>query len=158
MALFKRKDKSFYAFATGETIEMEKVPDEVFATKMMGEGIAILPVDGKITAPCAGKVSVVMDKSKHAVGIENTDGMEILIHVGLDTVNLMGEGFETHVEVGDVVEKGELLISFDKKALEEKGINLITMLVVVNDNGHTLKDYVHNQKVTAISSKIVSYK
>ena len=68
---------------------------------MMGDGIAVIPDDGKIYAPCNGKISMVMDNTKHALGIETEDGMELLIHVGLDTVNLMGEGFATHVSAGD---------------------------------------------------------
>ena len=88
MGFCKKKTKALYAMANGQSIAIEDVPDEVFATKMMGDGIAIQPKEGKIYAPCNGKVTMVMDNTKHAVGIENEDGMEILIHVGLDTVNL----------------------------------------------------------------------
>lgn len=103
MGFFKKKNKAFYAMANGKSVAIEDVPDEVFATKMMGDGIAIQPIEGKIYAPCNGKVTMVMDNTKHAVGIENEDGMEILIHVGLDTVNLGGVGFEVFVQVGDQV-------------------------------------------------------
>ena len=79
MGFFKKKTKALYAMANGHSVAIEDVPDEVFATKMMGDGIAIQPKEGKIYAPCNGKVTMVMDNTKHAVGIENEDGMEILI-------------------------------------------------------------------------------
>lgn len=158
MGFFKKKTKAFYAMANGKSIAMEDVPDEVFATKMMGEGIAIQPNEGKIYAPCAGKVTMVMDNTKHAVGIENEDGMEILIHVGLDTVNLGGEGFEAFVQVGDVVKPGDLLIQYDKQKFEADGINDITMLVIVDPKGHTLTKYYVNEDVQIINSPIIEYK
>lgn len=158
MGFFKKKTKAFYAMANGKSVAMEDVPDEVFATKMMGEGIAIQPNEGKIYAPCCGKVTMVMDNTKHAVGIENEDGMEILIHVGLDTVNLGGEGFETFVQVGDAVKPGDLLIQYDKQKFETDGINDITMFVVVDAKGHTLIKYHTNEDVQIINSPILEYK
>lgn len=158
MGLFSKKQKALYAMCNGKTVAMEEVPDEVFSTNMMGEGIAIQPNEGKVYSPCNGKVSLVMDSSKHAVGIENTDGMEVLIHVGLDTVNLLGEGFETHVCVGDIVEAGDLIVSFDKAGLEEKEINDITMLVVVEPGGHSLTKFHCNQDVHVKDSPVIEYK
>lgn len=158
MGFFKKKTKVFYAMANGKSVAMEDVPDEVFATKMMGEGIAIQPSEGNIYAPCQGKVTMVMDNTKHAVGIENEDGMEILIHVGLDTVNLSGEGFETFVQVGDVVKPGDLLIQYDKQKFEIDGINDITMLVVVDAKGKTLTKYHVNEQVQIKDSPIIEYK
>lgn len=158
MGFFKKKNKCLYAFANGTTIAMEEVPDEVFSTKMMGEGIAIMPNEGLIYAPCKGKVSMVMDNSKHAVGIENEDGVEVLIHVGLDTVNLLGEGFETHVQVGDNVENGDLIISFDKDLLSKKGLNDMTMMVIVEPNGHSCTKFYCNQEVSIKDSGVIEYK
>ena len=119
----KKKNKVLYSMANGRSVAIEDVPDEVFATKMMGDGIAVIPDEGKIYAPCNGTISMVMDNTKHALGIKTEDGLEMLIHVGLDTVNLLGEGFETHVTTGNQVETGELLISYDKDKLEKEGIN-----------------------------------
>ncbi|MEG0548729.1 MAG: PTS glucose transporter subunit IIA [Coprobacillus sp.] len=158
MGLFSKKTKAFYAMANGTSVAIEDVPDEVFSTKMMGEGIAIIPSDGKIHAPCAGKVTMLMDNTKHAVGIENEDGIEVLIHVGLDTVNLMGEGLQAHVEVGDELEVGDLLISYDKDKLTSEGINDITMLVVVSDNNHKMTKFHTNQQVSIKKSTLIEYK
>ena len=158
MGFFKKKTKSLYAMANGQSIAIEDVPDEVFATKMMGDGIAIQPKEGKIYAPCNGKVTMVMDNTKHAVGIENEDGMEILIHVGLDTVNLEGEGFDTFIQVGDEVKIGDLLISYDKAGFEQKGINDITMLVIVDPKDYKITEYCSHQDVTIQTSAIIKYK
>ena len=87
LKLFKKKEKQnkvLSSMANGKSVAIEDVPDEVFSTKMMGDGIAVIPDDGKIYAPCNGKISMVMDNTKHALGIETEDGMELLIHVGLD--------------------------------------------------------------------------
>lgn len=158
MGLFKKKNKVIYAMANGQSVAIEDVPDEVFATKMMGDGIAVKPSEGYIYAPCAGKITMVMDNSKHAVGIENEDGMELLIHVGLDTVNLAGEGFETFVQVGDDVQVGDLLISYDKEKFDKEGINDITMLVLVNQNNHKVMNYHINEEVSIKTSPIIEYK
>lgn len=158
MGFFKKKNKAFYAMANGKTVAIEDVPDEVFATKMMGDGIAIQPSVGQIYSPCTGKVTMVMDNTKHAVGIENEDGMEVLIHVGLDTVNLEGEGFEAFVKVGDEVKPGDLLISYDKEKFDADGINDITMLVLVDSKNHTVIKYHPNEDVQITTSPIIEYK
>lgn len=158
MGFFKSKDKGFYAFVSGKTIAIEEVKDDVFSSKMMGEGIAIIPNEGKLYAPCSGRVIVVMEGSQHAIGIENTEGMEILLHVGIDTVELNGEGFTPHVKVGDLVEKGELLMDFDQTIIKEKGYDDITIMIVTNTNSHTLTQLVVGQEVEANTSVIVKYK
>ena len=161
LKLFKKKEKQnkvLSSMANGKSVAIEDVPDEVFSTKMMGDGIAVIPDDGKIYAPCNGKISMVMDNTKHALGIETEDGMELLIHVGLDTVNLMGEGFATHVSVGDSVETGELLISYDKTDFVTKGINDITMLVIVENGGHEITKYNINENVHIVESPLIEYK
>lgn len=84
--------------------------------------------------------------TKHVVGIENEDGIEVLIHGGLDNMNLMGEGLQTHVQVGDELEVGDLLISYDKEKLTSEGINDITMLVVVSDNNHKMTSLIRINK------------
>lgn len=159
--LFKKKqpqNKVLFSMANGKSVAIEDVPDEVFSTKMMGDGIAVIPNDGKIYAPCNGKISMVMDNTKHALGIETEDGLEMLIHVGLDTVELMGQGFTTHVETGDSVETGQLLITYDKDDFNAKGINDITMLVVVEPGGHEIVKYHTNEDVHIVSSPLIEYK
>lgn len=154
----KKKNKAIYAFANGKTVAIEDVPDEVFATKMMGDGIAIIPLCGKIYAPVSGTIKMVMETSKHAVGIVNEDGIELLIHVGLDTVNLEGQGFNTHVQVGDRVKPGDLLISYDKDYLNNKGINDITMLVLTDPKDYKYTEFHTNIDVKIVESPIIEYK
>ena len=129
---FKKKEKGLKAFTTGSIVPITSVPDEVFSGKMMGDGIAIQPTSNTIYAPCNGKIAVVMNGTEHAVGITLENGMEILIHVGLDTVNLTEKLLHAHVKVGDTVTCGDTLITYDKEALKNKGINDITMLVILN--------------------------
>ncbi|MEG1462259.1 MAG: PTS glucose transporter subunit IIA [Anaerorhabdus sp.] len=158
MGLFKKKGKILYAMANGQSVPIESVPDEVFSTKMMGNGIAIVPEDGNLYAPCDGEISMVMEHTLHAVGLVNDDGMEILLHIGLDTIELMGEGFRAHVSQGDYVHAGDLLIDYDKEFINEKKINDITMLVIVEENGHTPIAYHIQPLVQAKTSKLIEYK
>ena len=146
--IFKKKENHvLYSMANGKSVAIEEVPDEVFATKMMGDGIAVIPTEGKIYAPCDGVVSMVMDNTKHAVGIVSDTGLEMLIHVGLDTVELMGEGFTTHVSAKDKIEKGDLLISYDHNDFISKGINDITMLIIVDPKDYQIVSYNTKQNV-----------
>lgn len=115
----------------GQIVHLEDVNDEVFSSKMMGEGIAILPADGKVYAPVSGEVSVMMD-SNHAVGLVSDNGAEILVHVGLDTVELNGEGFISHVQKGDHVNAGDLLIEADLEKIKSHDYDTTTIIVVTN--------------------------
>ena len=115
----------------GEVVPLEKVNDEVFSSKMMGDGIAILPSDGKVYAPVAGAITVAMD-SNHAVGIQSDEGAEILIHVGIDTVEMKGEGFKSYVKQGDQVAVGDLLLEADLNAIKEHEYDTTTMIIVTN--------------------------
>lgn len=156
--LKKEKSKTLYALANGKSVAIEDVPDEVFSQKMMGDGIAIIPDVGEIYAPCHAKVSMVMKNTKHAIGLECEDGLSLLIHVGLDTVELMGEGFETHVKVGDEVETGDLLITYDKEKINEKGLNDMTMLVIVEQNNHKIVKYHANEDMSVSQTPFLEYK
>lgn len=112
----------------GKVVPITDVPDPVFSEKMMGDGCAIIPEDGKVYAPADVTVKMVAP-TKHAVGLMTDDGIEILIHFGLETVNLQGEGFTWHVKEGQVVEKGDLLYEADLDFFKSKGINTITPVV-----------------------------
>lgn len=132
--LFGKKNKGsviLYAPVKGKVIELEKVPDDVFAQKMLGDGVAVEPADTDVVAPCDGKVLLV-SQTRHAVAIQTKDGLEVLIHVGLDTVELAGEGFVTYVKAGDNVKKGDKLITFDRDFLETKGKSAVTPMVITN--------------------------
>ncbi|WP_223068919.1 PTS sugar transporter subunit IIA [Paenibacillus caui] len=114
----------------GSVVSLEEVPDPAFSTGAMGPGIAIKPSEGKIVAPFDGKVAHLIEKSKHAIVLEHASGVQILIHVGVNTVSLKGEGFTAHVCTGDKVKAGQLLLEFDIPAIEKAGYPVITPVLV----------------------------
>ena len=119
----------------GELVALSDVPDEVFATGILGEGVAILPADGNVYAPCDGVVSMLMD-SKHAISLVADNGAEILIHVGLETVALEGKPFEYKVTADQEVKKGDLLLVADLAAIEAAGCKTYTPVVITNSDDY----------------------
>lgn len=115
----------------GEVVSIKEVPDPTFAEEMLGKGIAIKPSKGRVVAPVAGEVAI-MFETKHAVSLVTENGAEMLIHVGLDTVNLKGEPFTSYVKAGDKVKEGDLLLEFDINKIKEAGYNTITPVVICN--------------------------
>ncbi len=116
----------------GKVIALSDVPDEAFASGAMGNGVGIEPAEGKVYAPFDGEVEMLFE-TKHAIGLTSSDGVSVLIHIGLDTVSLNGQYFETHVSTGDRVRKGQLLISFDKAKIAEKFPTVTPVLVTNTD-------------------------
>ncbi|MCS4472041.1 PTS glucose transporter subunit IIA [Clostridium botulinum] len=135
-SLFKKKEKNLKlkAYLSGKAISINKVPDEVFASKIMGDGLAIIPTTNIVKSPADGEIIVVMEESKHAVGIKFENGIEALIHVGIDTVSMNGEGFEVFVKTGDSVKEGQDLIMFDEELIKNRGLSTYTMLVITNSS------------------------
>ena len=133
----EQNDGVITAYANGELTEIEKVNDETFASKVLGDGIAIIPEDGKVYAPVDGEISVAME-SGHAVGFTDMNGTVYLIHIGIDTVQLNGKYFKVNVQVGDQIKRGDLLVSFDKEKVEKAGFDTVCMLIVTEANGKTL--------------------
>lgn len=119
----------------GETIKLEEIEDAAFATGVLGQGLAIKPTEGKVVAPVSGEVTTLFP-SLHAIGITSEEGVEILIHVGLDTVQLEGKGFKAHVKQGDKIVKGQELVSFDIDFIQESGYSIVTPVVVTNYNDY----------------------
>lgn len=117
----------------GTVIPLSEVHDEVFASEMMGKGCAVIPEEGKVYAPFDGKVVGLLD-SHHAVGMESADGVEVLIHVGMDTVKLNGRCFTIHVEEGEQVKKGQLLLEFDIPGIKEAGYEVTTPIIITNSD------------------------
>lgn len=115
----------------GEVLKLEAIKDDAFASGVLGKGVAILPDEGKVFAPADGTVSTLFP-TLHALGIETDNGAEILIHIGLDTVQLNGEGFKAMVKQGDHIKRGQLLITFDKEFIEKKGYCIQTPVIVTN--------------------------
>lgn len=121
------------AVATGRLIPLEKVKDEVFAKKMLGEGVAIIPEGEVIAAPCSGQLMMIYP-TLHAFGIRNDDGLEILVHIGIDTVKLKGKGFKCYVNEGDRVQVGDKIIRFDSYLMNQKGYDMSVMILFPNCN------------------------
>lgn len=120
---------------TGTVVKMEDVKDNVFASKMMGDGIAVLPSEGKVFAPFDGEINVTFPTG-HAVGIHGKNGCDVLIHVGIDTVKLEGKGFRYHIQNGDKVKKGDLLLEFDIPLIKEAGYDVTTPVIIVNTDSY----------------------
>lgn len=136
MGLFNRKKNdepvsALYACVSGSVIPVSEVADPVFSSKTLGDGIAIRPTCQTVTAPCTGEISMVAD-TLHAVGITLNNGAELLIHVGLNTVDMNGEGFRAMVKVGSKVKQGAVLIKFDKALIESKGYASDCVFLVTN--------------------------
>lgn len=125
------KQLLLHAPAPGKVLPLEEVPDPVFAAKMLGEGFAVQPEGTEISAPCAGVVLLVAP-TRHAVALGTAEGVEILIHTGLDTVELNGEGFQVHVREGQALQQGDRLLTFDPALLERRGKSAVTPVVVTN--------------------------
>lgn len=133
--LFGKKDEELklYKPVVGKAIDITQVPDEMFSQKLMGEGVAIEPEEDTVVAPCDGEILLVA-KTLHAVALQTSNGVEVLIHVGLDTVELKGQGFTSHVNAGDKVKKGDKLLSFDRQYITEQGKPLVTPVVITNSD------------------------
>ena len=140
MSSEKEKSRSVvYAPLTGKAVPLEQVPDPVFSEKVLGDGVAIIPEDGRIVSPVDGQIESVAETG-HAYGFSTEDGLELLVHVGLETVSLKGECFKVHVKEGDQVKKGDLVAEVDLAYLAEKNINPITPVLICSDiDGQDLK-------------------
>lgn len=125
-----------YAPIKGKAIALEEVNDGVFSAGMLGKGIGIEPAEGRAVSPVNGTVSVVFD-TKHAIGITSDEGIEVLIHIGLDTVQLNGEPFNVHVNVGDKVKVGDLLAEFDMDKIKEAGYKTVTPIIISNTDAYS---------------------
>lgn len=151
----KEKTKSNFsgmeiaAAADGNVIPMSEVADEGFASCGLGDGVAIYPENGTVVSPVDGVISVVMPGSNHAVGIKIEEGFEILLHIGVDTVSLKGEGFQSFVEEGQKVKAGEKLIEFDKKLVEAKGLCPDVIMIFIEDDELPSMEYKTGMRAVA---------
>ena len=145
------------ACISGQVIPASDIKDEVFSTGMMGAGVGIVPDEEVIVAPCNAVVSSVMEESKHAVGLTLANGAEILIHEGLDTVGLNGQGFELYVKEGEKVRKGQKLIRFDKKLLAEKGLDATTVFLLTNSDEYPDAKFETGMKAEAGNTVVLKF-
>lgn len=134
-----RKEVLIQSPLHGKIVPLTEVNDPVFSTGMMGKGIAIQPKEGIVYAPVDGKI-VTLFESKHAIGIQAENGVELLIHVGIDTVELQGKCFETYKKLGDTIKKGEKLIRFDIKEIKARGYDPITPILITNADQFHIKE------------------
>lgn len=156
-SFFKKKSLNLIAPISGRTVYLSEVPDPVFAEKMVGDGVAIIPTGDIVVAPCDGTLSLIME-SKHAFAMTLDNGIEILVHVGLETVALNGSGFEVLAEVGQVIKAGTPILKLDRQILESAGINLITPVLIANVD--STKEIVGLTNKTVISGKdsVIEYR
>lgn len=122
------EEEIFYGYAKGQCIPMEEVNDETFAGKILGDGIAVIPSEGKVYAPADGTILSVFD-TKHAVCFQSRAGTEILIHIGINTVNLNGKYFTAHIKDGDIVKQGQLMVEFNKEQIEKAGYDTVIPMI-----------------------------
>lgn len=115
----------------GDVIKLEKVNDEMFSQKMLGDGVAVIPHVDKFASPIDGKITLIYE-TQHAIAIETKNGTEVLIHIGIDTMNLQGKPFDTKVNVGDEVKTGDLLTRINWEMIEEKGLEKVVPIIVLN--------------------------
>ncbi|WP_349668714.1 beta-glucoside-specific PTS transporter subunit IIABC [Lacrimispora sp.] len=127
----KSKKIMIYSPVNGRKVKLSKVNDETFAKEIAGKGMAVEPADGRITAPFDGEVVTVF-RTKHVIGLRSSEGVELMIHIGIDTVELEGKYFTAHVADGDIVKAGDLLMEFDKQAIEAAGYETVVPVIVTN--------------------------
>ena len=131
----KSKENVLYAPCKGKVVPLTEVPDPTFSEKLLGDGFAVIPTEGKVYAPTDAEVTMVFD-TLHAITLTSSQGAEILIHIGLDTVTLKGAPFTAHVAAGDKVKKGDLLMDVDLDKIKEAGLNTITPVLICNTDDY----------------------
>lgn len=141
------KETVLSAHLSGKIVPLDDVEDEAFSARVLGDGAAIEPTEGRLYSPCNGRVDMVFD-TKHAVNIISDDGCEILLHIGIDTVKLGGEFFESHVSDGQKVKKGDLLITFDIDEIRNAGYKTVTPMIICNAEDYSLVSLLKNGTIT----------
>ena len=127
----KKKVVEFKAPVIGTAIDITQVPDEVFAQKIVGDGLAFEPADGVLYSPVDGEVIQVFP-TKHAIGIRTPEGLEVLIHIGIDTVNMKGEGFESFIAANQTIHVGDKMMTFDRDLIRKKAKSTMIPLLITN--------------------------
>ncbi|MBO5196594.1 MAG: PTS transporter subunit EIIC [Clostridia bacterium] len=142
-----KKPLSIASPLSGRSVSLDQVPDEVFSGRILGDGCAVIPSDNKIYSPVDGTISSTVE-TKHAYGFSSDDGFEVLVHFGIDTVSLKGEGFRSYVKAGDRVKKGDLVAEVDVELLKKRGIELITP-VLICEGAEDLEMFTSEKEVKA---------
>ena len=148
--MFEKNAKtiSLKAVEDGRTLPMDEVNDQTFAQELLGPGIAIVPSNGTVVSPINGTIATVMD-TKHAVCIQGEDGLELIVHAGLDTVELNGKYYQTYKEIGDQVKAGDVLLEFDLEEITKAGYDVTTPIVITNLGDYKITKCLTGQQVKA---------
>ena len=148
--MFEKNAKtiSLKAVEDGRTIPMDEVNDQTFAQELLGPGIAIVPSNGTVVSPINGTIATVMD-TKHSVCIQGEDGLELIVHAGLDTVELNGKYYQTYKEIGDQVKAGDVLLEFDLEEITKAGYDVTTPIVITNLGDYKITKCLTGQQVKA---------
>ncbi|GAB6098162.1 PTS glucose transporter subunit IIA [Halanaerocella petrolearia] len=150
-----KKELKLTAPLTGEIVDLSEVPDDVFANRVVGDGLAIKPTEDTLVSPVEGVVKQVFP-TKHAVGIETPEGVELLVHIGINTVELNGEGFEKLIDEGAKVEPGDKLIKIDLDYIKENATALVTPVLVTNMDEVEELEIANNKQVTAGQDEVLT--
>lgn len=142
----KNKEEKIYSPVSGEVIPLSSVSDETFAEGMIGSGTAVIPSADEVYSPVEGEVTAIFP-TMHAIGIKSHTGTELLLHLGIDTVMLEGKYYKAYVKNGDKVQKGDLLISYDRKAIREAGYDPVLMLIVTEFENSKKLEIVHDGEI-----------
>lgn len=145
------------AVATGKVLAMTQAKDEAFATCAMGDGVVIEPEKGVVVAPADGKITALMEPSLHAIGIETKEGLNLLIHIGIDTVKLNGKGFKAFVKSGQEVKAGDKLVEFDINLIKEEGYSPDVMVIVLEDSNLPKVAYKTGEKTVAGKTVVAKF-
>lgn len=155
--IFKKKNKNIeevYSPCLGKIVQIEDIPDPVFSEKMMGDGIAIEPSEGKIYSPFDGEIIQVFN-SKHAITLKSNKGTNLLIHIGLETVNLEGVPFDVKVKNGQPISKGQLLVDVDLEYIKNKGLKIITPVILINEGEQEKVILEKNKNISTVLDDIL---
>ncbi len=136
--MFFKKDKTIVAVANGKSVDITTVNDDAFSSKMLGDGIGIIPSDGKVVSPIEGIITMIFP-TKHAFSVKSKEGVELLIHIGIDTVSLEGQGFTSRATDGQKVKKGDTIIEVDLDLLQNKNIDTTIMVIITETTGKVFK-------------------
>jgi len=143
--IFKKKPLKIKSPVNGKVVTLDSVPDEVFATKLAGDGVAVIPQDGTFKAPIDGIVSKIFD-TNHAYIITSDSGIEVMVHIGLETVSLNSQGFERQVNQGDSVKAGDVIIEADLEYIKQNATDTITPIVIPDDKSYKSIDKFYGDK------------
>lgn len=148
MGLFDNKKIVVKKYANGEVKDISEISDKMFSEKMLGDGFYIVPSENvtKVRSPIKGKITMVFD-TKHAIGIKNKEGIECLIHYGLDTVNLKGKGFKINVSVGDKVNFNNVIMEVNNETLKNSGYETSIIAVFTDINGYKLNKSLNDEEL-----------